>query len=166
MPMAWGDDVLSVLPGTLAARLWTRHLGAADAVVIIKIGANLRKFRAAITEAGRLSHTRSMSNMARATPRRSFRLAAKTDDHAPYFATILIPGKAGIHECAGKLADCWPWPGQRGMDHPEALGPLRMRLILSATAPISSGSLSNRGRGATKRQRAELERARHAFALG
>ena len=37
-PMAWGDDVLSVLPGTLGRAALVRHLGAADAVVIIKIG--------------------------------------------------------------------------------------------------------------------------------
>ena len=33
-PMAWGDDVLSVLPGTLGHAALVRHLGAADAVVI------------------------------------------------------------------------------------------------------------------------------------
>jgi precorrin-2/cobalt-factor-2 C20-methyltransferase len=92
VPMAWGDDVLSVLPGTLGRAALDRHLGAADAVVIIKIGANLSKIRAAITEAGRLSTAiyveRGTSDTETIVP-----LAAKTDDHAPYFATILIPGQ-------------------------------------------------------------------------
>ncbi|MGP0009755.1 MAG: precorrin-2 C(20)-methyltransferase [Methylocella sp.] len=92
MPMAWGDDVLSVLPGTLGRAALDRHLGAADSVVIIKIGANLSKIRAAITEAGRLSTAiyveHGTSDTETIVP-----LAAKTDDHAPYFATILIPGQ-------------------------------------------------------------------------
>src|ERR1700745_3485930 len=53
-PIAWGDDVLSVVPGTIGHTALLRHLGASDAVVIIKIGANLAKIRAAIVEAGRL----------------------------------------------------------------------------------------------------------------
>jgi len=87
-----GDDVLSVLPGTLGRAALDRHLGAADAVVIIKIGVNLSKIRAAITEAGRLSTAiyveHGTSDTETIVP-----LAAKTDDHAPYFATILIPGQ-------------------------------------------------------------------------
>ena len=91
-PMAWGDDVLSVLPGTLGHGDLVRHLGAADAAVIIKIGANLAKIRAAITEAGRLSAAiyveHGTSQAESIVP-----LAAKMDDHAPYFASILIPGQ-------------------------------------------------------------------------
>jgi precorrin-2/cobalt-factor-2 C20-methyltransferase len=91
-PMAWGDDVLSVLPGTLDRAALVRHLGAADAVVIIKIGANLAKIRAAITDAGRLPAAiyveHGTSEAENIVP-----LSAKTDNHAPYFASILIPGQ-------------------------------------------------------------------------
>ena len=91
-PMAWGDDVLSVLPGTLGHADLVRHLGASGAVVIIKIGANLAKIRAAIAEAGRLPAAiyveHGTSEAEHIVP-----LAAKTDDHAPYFASILIPGQ-------------------------------------------------------------------------
>ena len=91
-PMAWGDDVLSVLPGTLDRAALVRHLGAADAVVIIKIGANISKIRAAIAEAGRLPAAiyveHGTSEAENIVP-----LAAKTDNHAPYFASILIPGQ-------------------------------------------------------------------------
>jgi precorrin-2/cobalt-factor-2 C20-methyltransferase len=91
-PMAWGDDVLSVLPGTLGHAALVRHLGASDAVVIIKIGTNLAKIRAAIAEAGRLSTAiyveHGMSEAEAIVP-----LAEKTDGHAPYFSSILIPGQ-------------------------------------------------------------------------
>ncbi|QBR71274.1 precorrin-2 C(20)-methyltransferase [Beijerinckiaceae bacterium] len=91
-PMAWGDDVLSVVPGTLAHAALVRHLGTSDAVVIIKVGANLAKIRAAIVEAGRLPSAiyveHGMSEHQKILP-----LSAKTDDHAPYFSSILIPGQ-------------------------------------------------------------------------
>jgi precorrin-2/cobalt-factor-2 C20-methyltransferase len=91
-PMAWGDDVLSVLPGTLGHAALVRHLGASDAVVIIKIGANLAKIRAAIAESGRLSaaiYVEHGTSEAEAI----IPLAEKTDGHAPYFSSILIPGQ-------------------------------------------------------------------------
>jgi precorrin-2/cobalt-factor-2 C20-methyltransferase len=91
-PMAWGDDVLSVLPGTLGHAALVRHLGAADAVVIIKIGANLAKIRAAIAEAGRLS-TAIYVEHGTSESETIVPLAVKTGDHAPYFSSILIPGQ-------------------------------------------------------------------------
>ncbi|MFZ0494613.1 MAG: precorrin-2 C(20)-methyltransferase [Methylocella sp.] len=91
-PMAWGDDVLSVLPGTLAHAALVRHLGAADAVVIIKIGANLAKIRAAIVEAGRLSTAIYVEHGTSETET-IVPLAVKTGDRAPYFSSILIPGE-------------------------------------------------------------------------
>ncbi len=91
-PMAWGDDVLSVLPGTLGRAALVHHLGAADAVVIIKIGANLTKIRAAIAEAGRLS-TAIYVEHGTSEAETIVPLAVKTGDHAPYFSSILIPGQ-------------------------------------------------------------------------
>jgi precorrin-2/cobalt-factor-2 C20-methyltransferase len=91
-PMAWGDDVLSVLPGTLGRAALVRHLGAADAVVIIKIGANLAKIRAAIAEAGRLTTAIYVEHGTSETET-IVPLAVKTGDHAPYFSSILIPGQ-------------------------------------------------------------------------
>jgi len=84
----------------------------------------------------------------------------------PILQPSLFPAKAGIHECAGKLADCWPWPGQRGMDHPEALG-----LIANATDLVGYGPYLERlplKPGQRRHQSgngAELERARHALRL-
>lgn len=91
-PIAWGDDVLSILPGTLERAALVRHLGAADAVVIIKIGANLAKIRAAIAEAGRLS-TAIYVEHGTSEAETIVPLAVKTGDHAPYFSSILIPGQ-------------------------------------------------------------------------
>jgi len=90
-PIAWGDDVLSILPGTLGQAALTRHIGTSDAAVVIKIGANLAKVRAAIAEAGRLSTALYVeygtSEAQMITP-----LADKAAGHAPYFSSIIIPG--------------------------------------------------------------------------
>ncbi len=53
-PFTWGDDVLTVLMGTLPEADLARHMRAADAVVVMKTGRNLGRIRAALAAAGRL----------------------------------------------------------------------------------------------------------------
>ncbi|MCI0598207.1 MAG: precorrin-2 C(20)-methyltransferase [Beijerinckiaceae bacterium] len=91
-PIAWGDDVLSVLPGTLGHAALVRHLCTSDAVVVIKVGANLAKIRAAIAEAGRLEAAIYVEH-GTSEAQSIIPLAEKTDGHAPYFSSILIPGR-------------------------------------------------------------------------
>ncbi|ACK52172.1 precorrin-2 C20-methyltransferase [Methylocella silvestris BL2] len=92
LPITWGDDVLSVLPGTLGGPDLARLLGACDAAIIIKLGANLGKVRAAILEAGRSSAAIYVEHGTQAAER-IIPLDEKTDDLAPYFSMILIPGE-------------------------------------------------------------------------
>jgi precorrin-2/cobalt-factor-2 C20-methyltransferase len=92
LPMAWGDDVLSVIPGTLPQEALIRKLRAADAAVIIKIGANLAKIRAAIAEAGRLQDAIYVAH-GTSEAQIILPLADKPDDGAPYFSSVLIPGQ-------------------------------------------------------------------------
>ncbi|WP_036263622.1 precorrin-2 C(20)-methyltransferase [Methylocapsa aurea] len=92
IPMTWGDDVLSVLPGTLDAASLTRHLMSSDAAVIIKIGENLGKIRAAIAKAGRADAAIYVECATRENEI-VLPLIEKTDDIGPYFSMILIPGQ-------------------------------------------------------------------------
>ncbi len=92
LPMAWGDDVVSVLPGTLEGACLASHLRASDAAIIIKIGANLAKIRRAVAEAGRLQ-TAIYVEHGTAEAEKIIPLAEKTDDQAPYFSLVLIPGE-------------------------------------------------------------------------
>lgn len=91
LPLVQGDDVLSVLPGTLDEDDLAKRLRAADAAVIMKVGRNLPKIRAALTLAGKLDTAiyveRGTMDGGRAIP-----LAEKTDDRAPYFSLVLVPG--------------------------------------------------------------------------
>jgi len=93
-PMAQGDDVFTVLPGTLPEAELVRRLADADAAVVIKIGRNLPKVRRALDRAGRLGRALYVERgtMADAAV---MRLADKTDDAAPYFAVVLVPGFGG-----------------------------------------------------------------------
>ncbi|MFT4183374.1 MAG: precorrin-2 C(20)-methyltransferase [Rhizobium sp.] len=94
LPMVQGDDVLSVLPGTMAEGELARRLGDTQAAVIMKVGRNLPKIRRALETAGRLEEAiyverGTMSNGAM-TP-----LASREAVEAPYFSLILVPGWEG-----------------------------------------------------------------------
>jgi precorrin-2/cobalt-factor-2 C20-methyltransferase len=90
-PIAQGDDVFTVLPGTLGEDELARRLLDADAAAVIKVGRNLPKVRRALDRAGRLGRAVYVERgtMADAAV---MRLADKADDHAPYFAIVLVAG--------------------------------------------------------------------------
>jgi precorrin-2/cobalt-factor-2 C20-methyltransferase len=90
-PIAQGDDVFTVLPATLPEDDIARRLADADAAVVMKIGRHLPKLRRALAKSGRLARAvyveRGTMSDAKLMP-----LSAKCDDHAPYFAVVLVPG--------------------------------------------------------------------------
>lgn len=91
-PISWGDDVMTVVPGTLAESELTRRLADTDAAVIMKLGRNLPKVRRALQAAGLINRAIYVE---RATMEGQVvtRLAEKSDDEAPYFSMILVPGE-------------------------------------------------------------------------
>ena len=91
-PMTWGDDVLTVVPGTLAAGPLAARLAAADAAVVMKLGRNLPKVRAALAEAGLLERAVYVERGTMAAEV-VMPLIDKRDDEAPYFSIVLVPGR-------------------------------------------------------------------------
>ena len=91
-PMTWGDDVLSVLPGTLPYADLLARLRGCDAAVVMKLGRHFDKVRAAFVEAGMLERAlyveRGTMAGEQVTP-----LADKREGPAPYFSLILLPGQ-------------------------------------------------------------------------
>jgi precorrin-2/cobalt-factor-2 C20-methyltransferase len=89
IPIAQGDDVLTVLPGTLEERELVRRLEQNDPTVVMKVGRNLAKVRRALAASNRLERAiyveRGTMNNERLMP-----LAEKRDDLAPYFAVVLV----------------------------------------------------------------------------
>jgi precorrin-2/cobalt-factor-2 C20-methyltransferase len=91
MPIAQGDDVFTVLPATLPENELTRRLADADAAVVMKVGRHLPKLRRALDRSGRLPRAIYVERGTMANAK-MIPLAAKTDDDAPYFAVVLVPG--------------------------------------------------------------------------
>ena len=93
-PMTHGDDVLTVLPGTLDGAELASRLRDTDAAVIMKVGRHLPKIRLALAEAGRAGHAlyveRGTMPGERIAP-----LAEIPDGPAPYFSLVLVPGRRG-----------------------------------------------------------------------
>lgn len=90
-PITWGDDTLTVLPGTLPPLMLTERLKTTDAAVIMKIGHHFSEVRAAIEAAGMLERALYVE-YATMPNERIQRLMDKTGNAAPYFSVIIIPG--------------------------------------------------------------------------
>jgi precorrin-2/cobalt-factor-2 C20-methyltransferase len=91
-PMTWGDDVLTVLPGTLPYDALVARLKQCDAAVVMKLGRNFEKVREAFAAAGLLERALYVE---RGTMAGEFvaPLAQKRDGRAPYFSLVLLPGQ-------------------------------------------------------------------------
>lgn len=92
LPMTWGDDVLTVIPGTLDEAALVEKLSATDAAVIMKLGSNFVKVRRAIERAGLLARATYVERGTMAGER-VVPLAEVSDCGAPYFSLILVPGE-------------------------------------------------------------------------
>ncbi len=91
-PMVHGDDVLTVLPGTLDAATLAARLHATDAAVIMKVGRNLPKIRTALAASGRSDQALYVERGTMADER-IVPLGDVPDAPAPYFSLILVPGR-------------------------------------------------------------------------
>ena len=99
VPMTWGDDVLTILMGTLPEQELVRHMRAGDAVVVMKTGRNLAKVRRALLSAGRLADA-WLVERGTMPGQRVVRLAEADLDDCPYFATVLVHGRGQRREVA------------------------------------------------------------------
>lgn len=89
-PLVCQDEVLSVLPGTLPAAQLQASLATADAAVVIKVGRNLEKVRAAAIGAGVLDRAWYVER-ATMEGQRALPLAAVDPEGAPYFSMVVVP---------------------------------------------------------------------------
>ncbi|MDM9624861.1 precorrin-2 C(20)-methyltransferase [Rhizobium sp. S152] len=94
IPIVQGDDVLSVLPGTMAEAEMQRRLADTQAAVIMKVGRNLPKIRRALEASGRLAEAVYVERGTMANSSMT-KLADRPDGEAPYFSLVLVPGWEG-----------------------------------------------------------------------
>lgn len=90
-PMTWGDDVMSVLMGTLPEDALVDHMSRADALVIMKIGRNFPKICNALQRAGRFDAA-WLVEYAAMDGQSVKKLSEAGDTVAPYFSIILLHG--------------------------------------------------------------------------
>ena len=92
--MTRGDDVLTILPGTLDEDSLAIRLTGGDATVIMKVGGNLPKIRAALRRTAR-EDIAVYVERGTMSDERILPLAATEEfaDPAPYFALVLVPGR-------------------------------------------------------------------------
>jgi precorrin-2/cobalt-factor-2 C20-methyltransferase len=94
-PIAQGDDVLTVLPGTLPEDELARRLVATDAAVVMKVGRNLPRIRAALARAGLLERALLVERGTMADGRAEPLAAHGGECGVPYFSIVLVPGRRG-----------------------------------------------------------------------
>lgn len=98
-PMTWGDDVLTVLMGTLPEDDLVQHMLSAHALAIMKTGRNLPRVKAALARAGRLADA-VLVEKGTMPGQRIARLAEVDAADCPYFAIVLVPGHGRRPEIA------------------------------------------------------------------
>jgi len=91
-PITYGDDVLTVLPGTLSPEALLARMQVADALVVMKLGSNFGKVKAALAATG-LSERAIYVERGSMVGEVIMPLRERTDEAAPYFAMILVPGR-------------------------------------------------------------------------
>jgi precorrin-2/cobalt-factor-2 C20-methyltransferase len=98
-PIALGDDVMTVLMGTLPEAELERRAQNSDALVIMKTGRNLGKVRRALAAAGRLDEA-WLIERGTMPGERVARLKDVDRSDCPYFAIVLVHGRGGQPEAA------------------------------------------------------------------
>ncbi|OBB98756.1 ATP-binding protein [Mycobacterium sp. 852013-50091_SCH5140682] len=90
-PLVQGDEVLTILPGTLPADELKRRLSDTDAAVILKLGRSYTAVREALSSTGRLDEAYYVERAS--TDRQRVAPAADIDPgKVPYFSLAMIPG--------------------------------------------------------------------------
>lgn len=91
-PITWGDDVLTVLMGTLPETRLARHMADSDALVVMKIGRHIDKVQRALATAGRLDEA-WLVEFATMPGQKVVRLAQVEGRVTPYFSIVLVHGR-------------------------------------------------------------------------
>jgi precorrin-2/cobalt-factor-2 C20-methyltransferase len=92
LPIALGDDVMTVLMGTLPETELGLRVQNTDALVIMKTGRNLAKIRRALEAAGRLDDA-WLIERGTMPGERVARLRDVDTSDCPYFAIVLVHGR-------------------------------------------------------------------------
>lgn len=137
-PLVTGDEVLTILPGTLPAAELARRLADTDAAVILKLGRTYPQVREALSSSGRLDEAVYVERASSATQR--IAPAADVDASAvPYFSVAVVPGRQHRDARPGTVAVVGLGPGAA-----EWMTPQTRRELAGATDLIGYGPYLDR----------------------
>ena len=92
IPITWGDDILTVLMGTLDKTTLENQLQDTNAAIIMKIGHNLPKIKKALEGTGRV-YDAFIVEYAAMDKQTVQRLSDYNTENAPYFSIIILHGQ-------------------------------------------------------------------------
>ena len=92
IPITWGDDILTVLMGTLDKTTLENQLQDTNAAIIMKIGRNLPKIKKALEITGRF-YDAFIVEYAAMDKQTVQRLSDYNTENAPYFSIIILHGQ-------------------------------------------------------------------------
>ena len=91
-PITWGDDILTVLMGTLDEDTLAHNMANADALVVMKIGRNIDKVRRALRTAGRYDAAWLVEYAT--MPNQTVQMLSDAEGKVtPYFSIIIVHGQ-------------------------------------------------------------------------
>jgi precorrin-2 C20-methyltransferase/precorrin-3B C17-methyltransferase len=171
-PLAKRDDVLTILPGTLAPAALAERLRAADAAVVLKLGRRFGGVREATERAGLASRAvyveRASSDRERVAPLREVDAAG-----VPYMSLVLVPTTGerpapatNGHARRGRVTVVGLGPAGAQWLTPEAQDALAVADDLVGYEPYVARVPQRDGqRRHCSDNRVEAQRARHALEL-
>lgn len=137
-PLVTGDEVLTVLPGTLPVAELARRLADTDAAVVMKLGRTYPQVREALSLSGRLDDAVYVERASTAGQR--VMPAAEVDDgDVPYFSLAILAGRRRADSLPGTVAVVGLGPGDTDWMTPQS-----RREVAAATDLIGYGPYLNR----------------------
>lgn len=122
-PLVEGEEVLTILPGTLPEEELTARLATTDAAAVMKLGRTFPTVRRALERSGRLADARYVER-ATMNAERTAPLAEVDPESVPYFAVAVLPSRVDARRGAergevvvvglGPAGPLWLTPEARG----------------------------------------------------
>ena len=91
-PFCWGDDITSVVMGTICSEKLREAVSLGDALVIMKVGTHIPKIKKALLEAKKLDQA-WLIEKGTMNDEKIVKLSEFTLDKAPYFSIVLVRGE-------------------------------------------------------------------------
>lgn len=168
-PLVEGDEILTILPGTLPQAELTRRLQETDAAAILKLGRTFPPVLRSLEDSGRLSEAHYVERAS--TTRQRVDAAAEVDpEGVPYFSIAIVPSPSNnlppVTGRPGEVVVVGLGPGDTAWTTPEVAHELSLATDLIGYGPYVDRVPARPGqRRHSSDNRVEAERAAMALDL-